>query len=82
MVRGEVDKGFDEFWCIGMICKTKGGGADKVYEGIQGRFVVTVIRCALLGGEEGKDSSDIRAGQYGQPVNGTGDGVVVGLAFG
>ena len=43
---------------------------------------MTVIRCPLVGGEEGQDSSDIGAGQYGQPVNGSLYGLVGGLAFG
>ena len=43
MVTGELDEGFGEGWCVGMICNTEGGGADKVSEGIQGRFVVSVV---------------------------------------
>ena len=49
---------------------------------MQGRFVVTVIWCSSVGGEEGQDSSDVRAGNYGEPVNRSVDGLVGGLTFG
>ena len=61
MVRGKVDKGFGEGCCVGMVCKTKGGGADKVSEGIQCHFLVTVIPCPLVYGKKGQDGGDIGA---------------------
>ena len=30
VVRGEVDEGFGEGWCVGMECEAEGGGADQV----------------------------------------------------
>ena len=53
MVRGEVDILFGGGSCIIMVCKPEVGGDDKLSEGIQGRFVVNVIWCSLVGGEEG-----------------------------
>ena len=44
MLRGEVEKGFSEGGCVIGIGKTKRGGYDQVSEGIQCRFVVTMVR--------------------------------------
>ena len=52
-----------------MIGRTKIGGYDEVNVGMQKCFVLTVIKCPLVGGEEGQNGSGIRAGQYGEPVN-------------
>ena len=52
-----------------VIGKTKRGCSDEVYEGMQEGFVVTMIKCPLLGGEEGHNSSGVRVGQYGEPVH-------------
>ena len=52
-----------------MIGKTKIGFSDKVSEGVQGRFVLTMIQRPLVGRKEGQDSSGIRAGLYVEPVN-------------
>ena len=65
----EVDKGFSEVVCIRVISRTKIGGYDEVNVGMQKCFVLTVIKCPLVGGEEGQNGSGIRAGQYGEPVN-------------
>ena len=81
VVKGEVDEGFGEVWCVGMVCKAEGGGADKVLEGIQSRSVVAVVQCPLVCSKEGQDSGDIRAGQNGQPVNEIADGLVGSFAF-
>ena len=62
MMGVEVDEGFDESWCVGMVCETKGRSSDKVSEGIQGRFLVTIIWCPLIGGQEGQDCGDIKVG--------------------
>ena len=43
---------------------------------------MTIIRCYLVGGKEGQDGSDIRAGYDGQPVNGSADALVGRLSFG
>ena len=48
MVMREVNKGFGEGWCVGMVCKNKGGGADKVSEGIQSRLLVAVVWYPLV----------------------------------
>ena len=43
---------------------------------------MTVIWCSSVDGEEGQESSDVGAGNYGEPVNRSVDGLVGGLAFG
>ena len=49
---------------------------------MQGRFIVTVIWCPLVGGKEGQKESDIGAIQDVDPVNLSTDILVGGLAFG
>ena len=49
---------------------------------MQGRFIVAVIRCPLLSGEEGQNGSDVRASQDGDPVNLYADALVGGIEFG
>ena len=49
---------------------------------MQGQFVVTMIWCPLVGGEEGQNGSDVGAGRNGKIVNRSGDGLVSSLAFG
>ena len=66
---GESGKIYSEGRCIRVIGKTKRGCSDEVYEGMQEGFVVTMIKCPLLGGEEGHNSSGVRVGQYGEPVH-------------
>ena len=82
MVRGKAGKLFGEGSCVRMVSDTKGGGSEEVYDGIQGCFVVTMIQCPLVGGEERQDGSDIRAGYGGQPVNESADALVDRISFG
>ena len=49
---------------------------------MQGRFIVSVIQRPLVGGEEGQKSSDVGAGQDGEPFNLSADVLVGGLALG
>ena len=69
--------GFSKGGCIIVIGKAKRGGSDHVSEGMQGRFVVTMVWCPLVRNEEGHDSSGARVGQYVDPVNRSTD-VLVG----
>ena len=73
VVGGEVDERFGEGGCVGVVGNSKGGGSDQVLEGVQGRFVVAVLWCALVCRQEGQNSGDIRASRDDQPVNGTSD---------
>ena len=82
VVRGEVEKIFSEGECIIVIERTKRRCDDKVYDDVQGRFVLTMIRCPLVGRKEGQDGSGIEAGCYGDPVNQSEYGLVGGLVFG
>ena len=43
-----MDELFGEGWCVGVVSKAKGGVSDQVLEGVQGRFIETVVWCALL----------------------------------
>ena len=48
---------------------------------MQGHFIVAMIRCPWVGGEEGQNISVVGAGQYGDPFNLSVDVLVGGLAF-
>ena len=52
VVRWDVDKGFSEGGCVRVVWETKRGGVDKVFEGVQGHFVVIVIQCSLVRNKE------------------------------
>ena len=62
VMRGELNKLFGEGGCIIVVCNTKIGGADKLYEGMQDRFIVIVIWCPLVGGKGGHNRIGVRAG--------------------
>ena len=68
VVREEVNKVFSDGGCVRVICNIKRGGADYISEGMQGRSVVTMIWCPLVGGKWGHNGSNVRAGRYGEPV--------------
>ena len=62
MMRGGVEKLFSEVGCVMAIENTKRGGSDKVYEGVQGRFVVTMIWYPLVVRKEGHEGSGVGSG--------------------
>ena len=62
MVRGKVKEIFGEGRCVRVIGNNNIVGDDYVYEGMQGHFVMDVIWCHLVGGEEVKNSRNVRTG--------------------
>ena len=50
VVRGKLYGQFGEGWCVEMLGKAEGRGSNQGSEGIQVRFVVDMVWCALVYG--------------------------------